>query len=455
VRIASALRSRKLVYRWANILFWIGVLFPAPGFIYTGFWGAFSGLSVVGRTIEWSRTLPDPIDARHGLALLVLVLSLCSNVFWMIRMNLDVELTRGFRFLLLGSLANNALIPVLFPEFLRLPGFWFWLVAWCALCWALVELPGTVRAEENPTASEVPTLVWVWLGFLVFWIGVTVVNRIAHAPAEPVGVAPEPAALTGYFNDPGHLFQAGEKDRFDRVLSAFEKETSNQIAVAVYPRVPSGSVEDFTLRTAERSRLGSKGIDNGAVLFVFVAERTARLEVGYGLEGALPDITVVHILDQELVPRFAKGEYADGIDASLAAILQTVRSEYQKTRSPGIASVVWHQVVAAAKRVAREAWPTLRKTDAGSRVGISLFGSLLGVGVWSGFVSVVRIGRWLVVGVWNAAHGRPFGPETAKIDVEAIWDSLKLAAFLVIVIGGVVVVAGGGTFGGAGALARW
>jgi hypothetical protein len=142
------------MYRWALILFWIGVLLPAPGFLYSGFWGNLSGLSVVGRVIEWSSKLPDPIDGPHGLALLVLVLSLCSNVVWVIRINLDVELSRAFRFLLLVSLANNALVPFFFPEFLRLPGFWFWLLGWGALCWALLVVPGAMRSSPSSSAAS-------------------------------------------------------------------------------------------------------------------------------------------------------------------------------------------------------------------------------------------------------------------------------------------------------------
>jgi hypothetical protein len=127
------------MYRGAWILFWIGVLLPAPGCLYHGVWGVFSGLSVVGRVFEWSRSVPDPVDGRHFLAILVLTLSLFSNVFWAIRMNLNVEISRAFKILLVGSLANNLLVPLFFPEFLRLPGFWFWLLAWVALSWTRRE----------------------------------------------------------------------------------------------------------------------------------------------------------------------------------------------------------------------------------------------------------------------------------------------------------------------------
>jgi TPM domain len=202
--------------------------------------------------------------------------------------------------------------------------------------------------------------------------------------------------------------------RFDGLLSAFEKETSSQIAVAVYPHLPAGSVEKFTLRTAERSRLGRKGLDNGAILFVFMAERVARLEVGYGLEGALPDITAIHILDQDLAPRFARGEYTGGLDASLAAILAAVR-----------------------------AW-------------FSFLGGLLVFVVWSGLANGARLACAVVRGGWNLVRHRPFGTEIRQVNFSSIWDSLKIVAFFAVFFVAIeVLVAYGGAFGGAGGLIRW
>ena len=459
--LAQVLHSRKGLYRWAWILFWAGVLCPAPGFLFPGFWGNLSGLSVAGEIIVWSRALPEPLDLRHSLQLLVLVLALASNlVFVATRVIGEAEVSRSWRFLLLSSLAANASVPLAFPVFLRLPGFWLWLLAWGALSRALLEIPGTEHAasqtEEGRARAAVPTLVWIWLGFAVFWMGVTAVNRIAPLrDADPVAAAPDPAPLAGYFNDPANLFLPGDKERFDRLLLAFEKETSAQVAVAVYPRLPSGSVESFTVATAERSRLGHKGLDNGAVLFVFMAERIARLEVGYGLEEAIPDARALRILDQELSPRFARGEYVDGLDAGLAAILDAARSDAERARAPGRIAVAWHQLASAAKRARRELWPALRRTGAADRVGISFFASLLGVGVSSGLANAARFLGALLVGGWNLLRRRPFGPGIRQVDFSPIWDTLKLVVVFAIVVGGIQVIAGGGSFGGAGAMVHW
>ena len=98
--------------------------------------------------------------------------------------------------------------------------------------------------------------------------------------------------------------------------------------MAVFPDLPSPSLEDFTNRTAESWRVGRKDWDNGAVFFVFVNDRKMRIETGYGLEGALPDILAARILDEQVVPRFRKGDFAGGLEAGIDGILAATRGEY-------------------------------------------------------------------------------------------------------------------------------
>src|SRR5688572_11359760 len=84
-------------------------------------------------------------------------------------------------------------------------------------------------------------------------------------------------------------------------LEQFERDTSIQLLAVVFPGLPQGAaLEDFTVRTAQSWRVGGKGKDNGAVLFVFVADRKMRIEVGYGLEGAIPDALAKRIIDEQI-----------------------------------------------------------------------------------------------------------------------------------------------------------
>ena len=141
-----------------------------------------------------------------------------------------------------------------------------------------------------------------------------------------VAIPPPPAH---YFNDGAGLVSSDDADRIDAKLRQFDDQTSNQIVVAIFPELPEPSLEDFTVRTAQAWRVGRKKLDNGAVLFVFVKDRKTRIEVGYGLEGALPDALCKDILEDRLAPEFRAGRYAAGIDAAVDGMMQATRGEYK------------------------------------------------------------------------------------------------------------------------------
>jgi uncharacterized protein len=138
-----------------------------------------------------------------------------------------------------------------------------------------------------------------------------------------------PPPPTAYFNDYAGLVSAADAQRLDAKLRQFAAETSTQVVVAVFPSLPSPSLEDFTVRTAESWRVGRKDWDNGAVFFVFVNDRKMRVETGYGLEGALPDQLAGRILDEQVRPRFRSGDWAGGLEAGIDGILAATRGEYK------------------------------------------------------------------------------------------------------------------------------
>src|SRR5688500_5431269 len=145
---------------------------------------------------------------------------------------------------------------------------------------------------------------------------------------------PLPPPPTRYFNDHAGLVSGADADRLNAKLKAFDEQTSNQVLVAVFPELPSPSLEDFTIRTAQSWRAGREKLDNGVVLFVFVKDRKSRMEVGYGLEGALPDALAHRILDEQLTPRFRAGDFAGGLTAAIDAIVAATRGEYTATPEP-------------------------------------------------------------------------------------------------------------------------
>ncbi len=141
-----------------------------------------------------------------------------------------------------------------------------------------------------------------------------------------------PPAPTRYFNQYTELVSHVAADALNQKLEEFEKKTSSQILVAIFPRLPEGAVlEDFTVRAAQAWGVGQKGKENGAVLFIFVADRKMRIEVGYGLEGAIPDVIAKRIIDDEIRPRFQQRDMEGGVVAGVNALMQAAQGEYQGT----------------------------------------------------------------------------------------------------------------------------
>jgi uncharacterized protein len=141
-----------------------------------------------------------------------------------------------------------------------------------------------------------------------------------------------PPVPSRYFNDYAGVVSAATAQELNSRLEQFEKDTSSQIVVAVYPKMQSdSSVQDYTVRVAQKWQVGQKEKRNGAVLFVFTQDRQMFLQVGYGLEGAIPDAIAKQITEFEIKPHFKDGNYEAGLRAGLDAILKAARGEYKGT----------------------------------------------------------------------------------------------------------------------------
>ena len=142
-------------------------------------------------------------------------------------------------------------------------------------------------------------------------------------------IPPNPA---GYFNDYAGVVSKEAALRFNEQLAQFERETSNQVVVAVFPKMESdSSIEDYTQRVAQAWGVGHKDRRNGAVLFVFVQDRKMFVQVGYGLEGALPDVTAFQITERHIKPQFRNNDYEGGLATGIDLICKAIRGEYKGT----------------------------------------------------------------------------------------------------------------------------
>jgi uncharacterized protein len=142
-------------------------------------------------------------------------------------------------------------------------------------------------------------------------------------------IPPAPAA---YFNDYANVVSSGTASQLNQTLQDFERQTSEQILVAVYSKMQSdSSVEDYTVRVARSWQAGQQGKNNGAVLFVFVQDHKMFLQVGYGLEGVLPDALCKRIISEQITPRFKAGDFDGGLTAGVQSIIAATKGEYKGT----------------------------------------------------------------------------------------------------------------------------
>lgn len=142
-------------------------------------------------------------------------------------------------------------------------------------------------------------------------------------------IPPKPAK---YFNDYAGVVSTSTAGQLNGKLEDFERTDSSQIVVAVFPKMQSdSSVEDYTVRVAQAWGVGQKGKNNGAVLFVFIQDRQIYLQVGYGLEGSIPDATAKLIIEREMKPRFRENNFDAGLTAGVDAIILAARGEYRGT----------------------------------------------------------------------------------------------------------------------------
>lgn len=200
-----------------------------------------------------------------------------------------------------GALAANPPTTGIFRHLLNKP-----MVARCVL-----------RGAERCTRGRVRSPVLALAVAILFAI-------TAHA-AEVI--PPKPA---GYFNDYAGVVSKENASRFNEQLAQFERDTSDQVVVAVFPKMQSDSdIADYTQRVAQAWGVGQKELRNGVVLFVFIQDRKMFIQVGYGLEGALPDATAFDITERQIKPLFRTGNYEAGLATGIDLICKAIRGEYK------------------------------------------------------------------------------------------------------------------------------
>src|SRR5258708_37997576 len=142
------------------------------------------------------------------------------------------------------------------------------------------------------------------LALLVCW---------AFAAAADVAVPP----LVGRLVDQTGTLSSGDVASLQQTLRDFEARKGSQIAVLIVPTTAPETIEQYSLRVAETWKIGRKKIDDGALVVVAKDDRKLRIEVGYGLEGALTDVTSQRIIDEVITPRFRSGDFTGGVSSGV------------------------------------------------------------------------------------------------------------------------------------------
>jgi len=154
----------------------------------------------------------------------------------------------------------------------------------------------------------------VLLALIPFW---------SSAASAEVGIP----ALTARVTDETATLTAEQRASLEQTLQAFEAKKGSQISVLIVPTTRPETIEQYSMRVVEQWKLGRKRVDDGALLIVAKDDRALRVEVGYGLEGALNDATSSRIINEVIVPRFKRGDFYGGVSAGVSSIMNVISGE--------------------------------------------------------------------------------------------------------------------------------
>lgn len=279
------------------------------------------------------------------------------------------------------------------------------------------------------------------------WALLVLLACMGWASAQsPAGLVPVPP-LTGHIVDQTQTFKPDQRAMLEQQLREFESRKGSQLAVLLVPDTQPETIEQFALRVAEQWKIGRKNIDDGAILVIAKNERALRIEVGYGLEGALNDATAKRIVEERIVPRFKEGDFYGGAVAGVETMMRVIEGE--PLPAPSVAAEASDRGVALLPVLFFAALMVggIARALMGRLKGALLTGGVLGVAAWL-LAGVVGIGVLAAVAgfVLTLAGGRMGGGWHGRAGhYGGYGGSSRGGGFR----------GGGGGFGGGGASGRW
>ncbi|RFM25734.1 TPM domain-containing protein [Deminuibacter soli] len=140
-------------------------------------------------------------------------------------------------------------------------------------------------------------------------------------------VLPKPHPIR-FVTDAAHVLSGDELNMLENMLRAVNDTSTNELVIVTIPTLQGAPIEDYTLKLFRSWGIGKKDKNNGILIFAAINDHKMRIEVGLGLEGALPDITARQILDNEMRPAFREGNYYAGFNNAVNAVIQSIAGEY-------------------------------------------------------------------------------------------------------------------------------
>ena len=260
--------------------------------------------------------------------------------------------------------------------------------------------------------------------------------------AADVAVPP----LQNYVTDLTGTLNPDQRASLERTLRGFTAQKGSQIAVLLVPSTVPETIEQYSMRVAESWKLGRKGVDDGVLLLVSINDRALRIEVGYGLEGVIPDAVANRIIAEVMVPYFKRGDYFGGIQAGVNQLMRLIEGEPLPEPSRRDSSWEGLQAWLPLLLMGTVVGGFLLRLVFGRLVGASLTAGLAGLIGWMLFGSLlfgILIGVFMFFFVVGGGMGRPPGYGGWGFPSGGGWGS------------GGGISGGGGGFGGGGASGRW
>jgi uncharacterized protein len=169
---------------------------------------------------------------------------------------------------------------------------------------------------------RLPDVLRVWVAAIALVAALGATGAVPWDPPRD-GLQPVPPLRTRVTDLTGTLSES-ERQALEAKLADWEARTTNQLAVLIIPTTKPETIEQYAIRVADAWKIGQKGKDNGAILLVAKDDKQIRLEVGYGFEGVLTDLTSRRIIVETIAPLFSKGQFAAGIHAGIDRVISVV-----------------------------------------------------------------------------------------------------------------------------------